>query len=93
MLPFNYLVNPKEEALRSLLAERSLLVLLVLIHYCKCLLSEETMMERNDDCASSDAQSKESTYLSNNPYCNALQNTRDVECKASSFEVFCCYYT
>ncbi|XP_031396635.1 dymeclin [Punica granatum] len=79
LLPFNYLVSPKEEGSRSMLAECSLLVLLVLIHYCKCVLREEAMTEKSDDTATSDSLLKETTYLCDNPYCKALENARDIE--------------
>lgn len=72
------------------MAERSLLVLLVLIHNRKSVLSEEALRKKSDDRTTSDSQSNKTTYLCDNPYCKALENARDVERKASSFEVF--YY-
>ena len=73
LLPFNYLVNSSGEGPRSPLADSSLQVLLILIHYRKCILVDESI--------ASDSLLKENTYFSDNPYCKALENTRDIECK------------
>lgn len=82
-------MSPKLEGSRSLLTERSLLVLLILTRYCKSVLKEEAISEKSDDFATSDLHSKGNTYLCDNPYYKALENAGDIECKASSFEVFC----
>ncbi|KAI6693314.1 hypothetical protein NL676_021024 [Syzygium grande] len=79
LFPFSYLVPSRDEVPRSPLAQCSLLVLLVLIHYRKCLLVDESITDRSDDSATTDTLSKENTYLCDNPYCKALENARDVE--------------
>lgn len=78
LLPFNYLVNSSGEASRSSLADSSLNILLTLIHYRKCVLVE-SVKDRSDDSATSDYILKEETYFSENPYCKALENARDIE--------------
>ncbi|KAK4782689.1 hypothetical protein SAY86_007063 [Trapa natans] len=79
LLPFNYLASPKLEGSRSPFTERSLLVLLVLIHYRKSILNEEAISEKSDDFGISDSHSKERTHLCGNPYREAFNNIRDVE--------------
>ncbi|GFY85032.1 hypothetical protein Acr_03g0018060 [Actinidia rufa] len=77
LLPFSYFVNSSGEATRSPLAYSSLHVLLILIHYRKCVLA--TVKDRSDDSATSDLLLRESTYFSQNPFCKALENARDIE--------------
>ncbi|KAJ0035372.1 hypothetical protein Pint_24740 [Pistacia integerrima] len=79
LLPFNYLVSSSGESSRNQLADCSLLVLLVLIHYRKCIESDESVTDRSDDSAASDSLSKSNTHFSDNPYCKALENARDIE--------------
>lgn len=81
LLPFNYLVSSSGEGSRNPLTDCSLLVLLVLIHYHKCVESDESITYRSDDSATSDSLAKLSTHFSENPYCKALENARDVECE------------
>lgn len=81
LLPFNYLVNSSGGDSRNSLADNSLLVLLVLIHYRRCVGSDESMTDRSDDSATSDSLSKLSAQFSDNPYCKALENARDTECE------------
>ena len=81
LLPFSYLVSSSGGGSRSPLSDCSLLVLLVLIHYHKCVVSNESMTDRSIDGATSDSLLKENTYFSDNPYCKALENTTDFECK------------
>lgn len=81
LLPFNYLVSSGGEGPRSPLADSSLQVLLILIHYRKCILVDESIADRKSGSATSDSLSKENTYFSENPYCKALENARDIECK------------
>lgn len=81
LLPLSYLGSSRDEGSRSPLADCSLLVLLVLIHYHKCVVSNESMTERIVDNATSDSLLKENTYFSDNPYCKALENATDFECK------------
>lgn len=79
LLPLSFLGSARGEGSRSPLAECSLLVLLVLIHYHKCVVSKEAMTDRSVDSAMSDSLPKENTYFSDNPYCNALENATDFE--------------
>jgi hypothetical protein len=79
LLPFSYLVSSSGGGSRSPLSDCSLLVLLVLIHYHKCVVSNESMTDRSIDGATSDSLLKENTYFSDNPYCKALENTTDFE--------------
>lgn len=79
LLPFNYLVSSGGEGPRSPLADSSLQVLLILIHYRKCILVDESIADRKSGSATSDSLSKENTYFSENPYCKALENARDIE--------------
>lgn len=79
LLPFNYLVSSSGEGPRSPLADSSLQVLLILIHYRKCILVDESIADRKSGSATSDSLSKENTYFSENPYCKALENARDIE--------------
>lgn len=79
LLPFNYLVSSGGEGPRSPLADSSLQVLLILIHYRKCILVDESIADRKSGGATSDSLSKENTYFSENPYCKALENARDIE--------------
>ncbi|XAR57285.1 hypothetical protein NMG60_11025365 [Bertholletia excelsa] len=78
LLPFSYLVGPSSEATRSPLADISLHVLLILIHYRKCVL-EETVKDKITESATSDFLGKENTCFSENPYCKALEHARDIE--------------
>ncbi|PSS33837.1 Dymeclin like [Actinidia chinensis var. chinensis] len=77
LLPFSYFVNSSGKASRSPLAYSSLHVLLILIHYRKCVLA--TVKDRSDDSATSDLLLRENTYFSENPFCKALENARDIE--------------
>ncbi|KAH9764815.1 Dymeclin [Citrus sinensis] len=79
LLPFNYLVSSNGEGSRNPLTDCSLLVLLVLIHYHKCVENDESITDRSDDSATSDSLAKSSTHFTVNPYCNALENARDIE--------------
>ncbi|KAH7573839.1 hypothetical protein JRO89_XS03G0213400 [Xanthoceras sorbifolium] len=81
LLPFNYLVSSSGEGSRNPLADSSLLVLLVLIHYRKCAVGDESITERSNYSATSDSLSKLNTPFSDNPYCKALENARDIECE------------
>ncbi|GKV43723.1 hypothetical protein SLEP1_g50977 [Rubroshorea leprosula] len=79
LLPFNYLVSSNGGGSRKQLAESSLHVLLILIHYRKCLVNEESVTIRSNESVTSDPLSKLSTHLSDNPYCKVLVNARDIE--------------
>ncbi|KAI4345691.1 hypothetical protein L6164_012791 [Bauhinia variegata] len=79
LLPFSYLISSRSDGSRSPLAESSLHVLLVLIHYHKCVMSESYTTSVNNNSAASDLPLKENTYFSDNPYCKALENATDLE--------------
>lgn len=83
MLPyytFNYLVNSSADGSRSPLADNSLLILLVLIHYRKCVSMDDSVNNYAAADAAPNVPSKDSSYFSINPYCKALENARDIEC-------------
>ncbi|GLT78602.1 hypothetical protein SLA2020_501320 [Shorea laevis] len=79
LLPFNYIVSSNGGGSRKQLAESSLHVLLILIHYRKCLVNEESLTIRSNESVTSDPLSKFSTHFSDNPYCKVLVNARDIE--------------
>lgn len=89
LMPFNYLVSSTAQGSRSPLADCSLNVLLILIHYRKCLVSNESVAS-GDNNVSSDSLLKENATFYDNPYCKALENASDVECKTIIF-FFSCY--
>ncbi|KAL1806502.1 hypothetical protein ACET3Z_029570 [Daucus carota] len=78
LLPLTYLVSSTKEASRNPLAESSLNILLTLIHYRKCFVLKHEK-DTSVGTATSDSLLKEDTYLSENPYCKALANAKDVE--------------
>ncbi|KAL8162708.1 hypothetical protein V2J09_014197 [Rumex salicifolius] len=78
LLPLNLFVGSVGDASRSLLADASLHLLLILIHYRKCIISDDSTVQ-SDNHASSDSILKEHTYFSENPYCQALEMARDIE--------------
>ncbi|TQD99118.1 hypothetical protein C1H46_015237 [Malus baccata] len=79
LLPFNFLVSSSGEGSRSLLADCSLHVLLILIHYHKCVEGIEPITDKSNDTTASDSLLKGSTHFSDNPYCKALEHATDVE--------------
>ncbi|KAB2599699.1 dymeclin-like [Pyrus ussuriensis x Pyrus communis] len=79
LLPFNFLVSSSGEGSRSLLADCSLHVLLILIHYRKCVEGIEPITDKSNDTTASDSLLKGSTHFSDNPYCKALEHATDVE--------------
>lgn len=83
LMPFNYLVSSTAQGSRSPLADCSLHVLLVLIHYRKCIVSNGSVA--SGDSISSDSLLKENSTFYDNPYCKALENASDVECKILVF--------
>jgi len=83
LLPFSYLISSSSEGSRNPIADGSLDVLLVLIHYRKCLVSEGYSVTENQVSASSVSLPKEDTYFSDNPYCMALEHATDCECNIS----------
>ncbi|CAK9171178.1 unnamed protein product [Ilex paraguariensis] len=78
LLPFSFFANSSGEASTSHLADSSLNILLVLVHYRKCVLVE-SVKDRIKGIPSSDSPPKEETCFSENPYCKALENARDIE--------------
>lgn len=80
LLPLTYLVSSTKEASKSPVADSSLNILLTLIHYRKCVLLKHGK-DMSVGTATSDSTLKEDTYLSENPYCKALANAKDVECE------------
>ncbi|XP_050218594.1 uncharacterized protein LOC126669224 [Mercurialis annua] len=78
LLPFNYLVSSNGEGMRNLLADSSLHVLLIL-NYHKCAVGDEPIKDRSDDSATSDSLSQVNMHFSDNPFCKALENVRDIE--------------
>ncbi|XP_077245406.1 uncharacterized protein LOC143885223 [Tasmannia lanceolata] len=76
---FNYLVSSSADGSRSPLADTSLLVLLILVHYRKCVLVDDSLENKREDGTNSDSQLKEQSYFSDNLYCKALENARDIE--------------
>ncbi|KAF7806909.1 dymeclin [Senna tora] len=79
LLPVSYLISSRSEGSKSPLADSSLHVLLVLIHYHKCVVSKDYTGNENNKMAASDALHKELTYFSDNPYCKALEHATDFE--------------
>ncbi|KAI4342710.1 hypothetical protein MLD38_027301 [Melastoma candidum] len=79
LLPINLLVSSRGEVSRSPLAEYSVLMLLILIHYRKCHVSDESMLRESDPSAKANSLSKETASFCDNPYCKALEQARDVE--------------
>ncbi|GMI71965.1 hypothetical protein like AT1G04200 [Hibiscus trionum] len=86
LLPFNYLVSSNSEGSRNQLADCSLHVLLILIHYHKCVVSDGLITDTSNDSATSDTVSKVNTYFTVNPYSKALENARDIEFDRADIE-------
>ncbi|RID52467.1 hypothetical protein BRARA_H03061 [Brassica rapa] len=86
LLPLNYLVNNTGDGSKYPLAESSLHVLLILIHYQKSILSDESMTDKSDDSATSESVSKVHVFSSGNTFTKALANARDVEFDRSDLE-------
>jgi hypothetical protein len=85
LVPLSYIVGSSSEASRSSLADSSLGVLLTLVHYRKCVLVE-SVKDKIDVTAASDFILKEETYFSENPYCKALKNARDIDFDRTDIE-------
>ncbi|OIW12485.1 hypothetical protein TanjilG_04649 [Lupinus angustifolius] len=78
--PFSYLVTSSGEGGPiSPIADSSLHVLLVLIHYHKCVANEDHSAIQNNKSSASDSLLKEIPHFSDNPYCKALEHTIDCE--------------
>ncbi|KAL2948697.1 hypothetical protein AAZX31_20G138400 [Glycine max] len=76
LFPFSYLVSSSGEESKSPIADISIHVLLVLVHYHKCLVSEDYA---NHKSSTSDSLLKENPHFSDNPYCKALEHAIDCE--------------
>ncbi|KAK1265782.1 hypothetical protein QJS04_geneDACA023212 [Acorus gramineus] len=76
---FNFLVSSSGEGSRSPLADNSLLVLLILIHYRKCIMVDDSIVNNGVENADPNTFIKENSYFSDNPYCKALENARDID--------------
>ncbi|XP_051129691.1 uncharacterized protein LOC127250441 isoform X2 [Andrographis paniculata] len=77
LLPFNYLVSSAGEASKSRLSETSLIVLLILSYYYRCI-SVEGIKDKSNN-TSSESFPKEEACFSENPFRKAVENARDVE--------------
>ncbi|RDX91337.1 Dymeclin, partial [Mucuna pruriens] len=86
LLPFSYLASSSSEGSRSPIADSSLHVLLILIHYHKCVVSEGYSVIENHISSSSDSLPKENSYFSDNPYCKALKQATDCELDREDIE-------
>ncbi|KAL9240845.1 hypothetical protein vseg_015021 [Gypsophila vaccaria] len=78
-LPLNLFVGSNNEASRVLLGQSSLHLLLVLVHFRKCIVVDEPFNGKMDGTAVSDTMPEKKTCFSDNPYCKALENARDIE--------------
>ncbi|KAJ6846630.1 dymeclin isoform X2 [Iris pallida] len=83
---FNYLVSSSADGFRSPLADNSLLVLLILIHYRKCIAMDEPIADNSLEEVDSVSYTKEKSYFHDNPYCKALENALDVEFNSVDIE-------
>ncbi|XP_021741190.1 dymeclin-like isoform X1 [Chenopodium quinoa] len=78
LFPLNLTVGSNNEASKSLLAQSSLHILLILVHF-RSAVADDFIIGKNDGNGASDALHKEKTYFCENPFCKALENARDVE--------------
>jgi len=85
LFPFSYFVSSSGEGSKSPIADISIHVLLVLVHYHKCVVREDYV---NDKSSTSDSLLKENSLFSDNPYCKALEHAIDCECNV----FFICIY-
>lgn len=83
LLPLSFFINSAGESTRSPLADISLSLLLILIHHRKCIGVDPV---KDEDYDLSDSLTKGETYFSENPYCKALENARDIEFDHSDIE-------
>uniref|UniRef100_A0A2P2MPV0 Dymeclin n=1 Tax=Rhizophora mucronata TaxID=61149 RepID=A0A2P2MPV0_RHIMU len=86
LLPFSYLVSSSDEGLRKSLADSSVHVLLILHYYRKCVVGDKSTTDRSDGRGASDSPAKVCMYFSDNPYCKALENARDIEFDRADIE-------
>ncbi|XP_068637680.1 uncharacterized protein [Aristolochia californica] len=76
---FNYLVSSSGDGPRSPLADKSLLVLLVLLHYRKCVLMAEPRENNSANDADLTPHLTENSHFAVNPYYTDLENAGDIE--------------
>lgn len=76
LLPLNFFASSSNEAYRSPLADNSLNILLILVHYRKSLGMDH--FKDKIDYSSLDSLPKEESFFEN-PYRKALENARDIE--------------
>ncbi|QCE08291.1 dymeclin [Vigna unguiculata] len=76
LFPFSYLVSSSGEGSKGPIADISIHVLLVLVHYHKCVMSDDYA---NNKSSTSDFLLKENSHFSENPYCKALEHAIDCE--------------
>ncbi|KAL5222506.1 hypothetical protein ABZP36_027219 [Zizania latifolia] len=76
---FNYLVSSSVEGSISQLAENSLLVLLILIHYRKCITMSESIPSNNVYTSDLNTNIKDAPNFHDNPYYKALNNAKDIQ--------------
>jgi hypothetical protein len=74
---FNYLVSSNAEGASSQLADNSLLVLLILIHYRKCITMSESFPSSNVYTSDLNTNVKDAPAFHDNPYYKALSNAKD----------------
>ena len=78
---FNYFVSASAEGATSQLADNSLLVLLILIHYRKCISMNESIPTDSVYMSDTNTNVKDAPAFHENPYCKALNNAKDIQCK------------
>ncbi|CAO2832053.1 unnamed protein product [Amaranthus hypochondriacus] len=79
LLPLNLIVGSNNEGSRSVLARSSLHVLLILVHFRKCLVTDDLLSGEKDNNATLDNLVKEKILFCENPFFKALENAKDVE--------------
>ncbi|KAJ4763755.1 Dymeclin [Rhynchospora pubera] len=81
----NLLAGSSGESIGSPLADNSLLVLLVLIHYRKCILVDDLAI-KNSETSDESQNLMESSAFHDNPFCKALQNSKDTQFDRADIE-------
>ncbi|KAF3774546.1 Dymeclin [Nymphaea thermarum] len=76
---FNYLVSSSGEGSGSSLADNSLLILLILIHYRKRIIVDNSSLDKIEPINNANGCLKVDSFFDENSYCRALENARDVE--------------
>ncbi|KAG9133625.1 hypothetical protein Leryth_019459 [Lithospermum erythrorhizon] len=84
LLPFNLFAGSNDEVSRSPLADISLHILLVLVHYRKCVIAD--YVKDKSGYSILDSVPKEDTCFSENPFCKALENARDIDFDRADIE-------